>query len=574
MEPERWQCTPPTTTDLIPWQPEPNFRGTFTIFTSCILTLFLCVWSALHVDIQKGRSTKMRYLSKGGWLLIALFCPELLFYIAFQQLRQAMRLTVEGQRFLPVAGASTRSYKMRVLAWVVGVKWEDDGSNSPPDVESSTDGIKSFKPEDASNASPSDPESTESNSGTKPVSRKHRWTLAHGYYAAMGGFVLTDPYIDKSDDHYLPSWQKNGVLTPDGVRFLMQHAPSLIPDLALDDILDRSKADVLARTLLVWQVLWFLLTCIDRAVQGLPLSLLEVITIAHALCSLLTYALWWRKPKDVDHQTVIVGADARLIGAWMSMASVARRCVIGGLLVFGRTSEMQRVEVLKRKNDAGLFFQHRDAGMRASKGILMTRFIFGTATPPKPPDKKGNVGPWSCGWALASRAQEDYNVSLPSSTRYIVPIASLQAYTVDRYELSSTLDVPRTVVITVALGAVYGLPHLIGFTVTFASATERTLWLVGTALVATMGIVLMTVLFLLVFSLCLWDLLLRHFTGTDPRFSEGWGITFERLMWIVGAGVYISSSGYLVVESVRQLFALPSAAFTLPAWGNYWSHIS
>ncbi len=58
------------------------------------------------------------------WLLLALFCPELLFYIAFKQLRVAVRLTLEGQRVLQIAGASARptSHTMQVLAWVVGVR--------------------------------------------------------------------------------------------------------------------------------------------------------------------------------------------------------------------------------------------------------------------------------------------------------------------------------------------------------------------------------------------------------------------------------------------------------------------
>ncbi len=121
----KWQCYPPAslTEPIISWQPEPTFRGTLNIFTSCILTLFLCVWSASHVDIQAGKSTFGRFLAKCGWLLLALFWPQLLFYIAFKQFRVAVRLTLEGQNVLPIAGASRRrSRTMQVLAWVVGVR--------------------------------------------------------------------------------------------------------------------------------------------------------------------------------------------------------------------------------------------------------------------------------------------------------------------------------------------------------------------------------------------------------------------------------------------------------------------
>ena len=38
--------------------------------------------------------------------------------------------------------------------------------------------------------------------------------------------------------------------------------------------------------------------------------------------------------------------------------------------------------------------------------------------------------------------------------------------------------------------------------------------------------------------------------------------------------VYFMGSMYLVVESFRQLFALPPDSFTLPSWGNYWPHFA
>ena len=38
--------------------------------------------------------------------------------------------------------------------------------------------------------------------------------------------------------------------------------------------------------------------------------------------------------------------------------------------------------------------------------------------------------------------------------------------------------------------------------------------------------------------------------------------------------VYFIGSTYLVVESFRQLFALPPDLFTLPSWGNYWPHFA
>ena len=39
----------------------------------------------------------------------------------------------------------------------------------------------------------------------------------------------------------------------------------------------------------------------------MPLSLLELNTLGHALCALLIYMLWWEKPLDVDYPTILSG---------------------------------------------------------------------------------------------------------------------------------------------------------------------------------------------------------------------------------------------------------------------------
>ncbi|TFK87796.1 hypothetical protein K466DRAFT_97244 [Polyporus arcularius HHB13444] len=642
MGPDRskWQCYPPAFVDsesdsvpIISWQPDPTFRGTLDIFTSCILTLFLCVWTASHVDIQTGKSTLGRWLAKCGWLLLALFCPELLFYIAFKQLRVAVRLTLEGQRVLQIAGASARpSRTMQVLAWVVGVRkvelspppdvespergdMQKSASDRPPSVvESPHDQIKirgksppddvlyddKSQPKDAAGASPPDVDFfkdysklEDEISGSPPDGkpsggdvaqavprRKHCWTLVHGFYAAMGGFVLNDPEID-SQDHYLPAWQRNGVLTPMGVLFLMEHAPSLIPDLSSSDILDRSKADGLAKILLVCQVLWFLLTCINRAVEGLPLSLLEVITIAHALCSLLTYALWWRKPKDVEHQTVIEGQDVRPIGAWLSMKSGACRFLIGGLLCFHGKSE-----AYFRKRGAEYWDELRRGSEHTFRKAVMARFPFRTTTR-TPWYVQGSVEgederrAREERWALAEEVHERFSQHDPA--RFVIPTASLQAYATHMPAYPADDDIGlgtiiRNVGIIVVLGAAYGLPHLIGSTVMFASAGERTVWLVATALVAAMGVGFLVVLILLRISLVFLDLLLKLLIdGHDSKtFCDRWSRPSFILGCISVSIVYFSSSAYLVGESLRQLFALPPDAFALPSLplGSYWPHFS
>lgn len=428
------------------------------------------------------------------------------------------------------------------------------------------------------------------------VVRKHPWTLTHAFYAAMGGFVLQGPDgSSNSEARYLLSWQGNGVLTPDGVQFLLQHAPDVIPDLALEDIRDRSKADGLAKALLVCQVLWFLLTCINRSVQGLPLSLLEVSTIVHALCSLLTYGAWWYKPKDISQPTIVASDETtRPIGAWMSMASCPYFYTMGGFVWYGLTSEMDEVVC---DSDAA----HNDPESRDTFHLPATinalfhnlsrvlfeswwdtcrrKFFFGPGgipwyylksfhgidLPPNPDDAQEEAR--KLRWSLAYRAEKQHRwrETIPLSQCLVASETSLQAFTVH--------NALRSFAIAVAVVAVYGLPHLIGFSETFASATEQSLWRIATVLVLVMG----TTLGAGTENGLRVGRLLQRKVATSLQWVSRFEVYCRPTLMIADylfIVVYVFASGFLLVESVRQLFALPPAAFVLPSWGNYWPHFS
>ena len=66
------------------------------------------------------------------------------------------------------------------------------------------------------------------------------------------------------------------------------------------EIKDRGKADPIGKTLVLFQTVWFVMQCIARGVAYLPLTELEILTIAYAAMSLFIYYFWWDKPKDVE----------------------------------------------------------------------------------------------------------------------------------------------------------------------------------------------------------------------------------------------------------------------------------
>ncbi|KAF5495255.1 hypothetical protein CGCS363_v010273 [Colletotrichum siamense] len=81
----------PTATSAEPaatrtWVSEPNGRGTFSLVSSCILTLTICVWTALHLNVPAARSTaRSRALERAKWVLYGIFAPEIVVATAAAQ---------------------------------------------------------------------------------------------------------------------------------------------------------------------------------------------------------------------------------------------------------------------------------------------------------------------------------------------------------------------------------------------------------------------------------------------------------------------------------------------------------
>ncbi|KAG6830134.1 hypothetical protein H0H92_001998 [Tricholoma furcatifolium] len=102
----------------------------------------------------------------------------------------------------------------------------------------------------------------------------------------MGGFNVCPDQADRA----------RVTLDPDDIE------PYLINkdlDISEEDILDKSKGDVLSKSLVVLQVTWFMMQVLARVIQHLAITGLEVATVSFAILNVMTYFCWWRKPLDV-----------------------------------------------------------------------------------------------------------------------------------------------------------------------------------------------------------------------------------------------------------------------------------
>jgi hypothetical protein len=64
---------------------DPKGRGTVSLVTSCFLTLFTCVWTAVHFNARPAQSVYIVTLERFLWMISAIVAPELVLFCALEQ---------------------------------------------------------------------------------------------------------------------------------------------------------------------------------------------------------------------------------------------------------------------------------------------------------------------------------------------------------------------------------------------------------------------------------------------------------------------------------------------------------
>lgn len=127
------------------------------------------------------------------------------------------------------------------------------------------------------------------------------WTQA--WFCVSGG--LRHSEISPADPNVPGS--EEGRYRPRIVLFCDEKGTRLTPTEAIlsaslpaDELITaENKTDSLAKLIVVLQVTWFTVQCIARAAENLPISQLEIGTVAYVGCTILTTAFWWHKPQDI-----------------------------------------------------------------------------------------------------------------------------------------------------------------------------------------------------------------------------------------------------------------------------------
>ena len=75
------------------WTDGPIYRGTASILWSCLVTIFVTIYTVIHMNTPvQHQSTWIRIASKVRWTLVAIIGPELILHSAIIQFRAAQSL--------------------------------------------------------------------------------------------------------------------------------------------------------------------------------------------------------------------------------------------------------------------------------------------------------------------------------------------------------------------------------------------------------------------------------------------------------------------------------------------------
>jgi hypothetical protein len=538
---------------------EDNQRDTISLLISCFATLGLCVYSAVHLNVpRKAERSYWTLLKEFRWCIIGLFAPELILYTAWRQLASARQLRFE------IGQASKNG---------------PNGSLSNKKVVKH-DNVK-YAELTSSQVVVTSEESAQRDAENTP------WTIAHGFYGSMGGFAIDN---DESSNQYGPLFGdiKRLTLTAKGVA-LLAHCGH-IPDISLDDIKDKNKADGLAKLLVCIQAGWMIIQVISRAATKLPITLLEVHVVAHVVCALIMYAIWWHKPRQVTSPTLLQGDWVWPLAAYMYLASrMSGAPPVGKLGRFrNATPELKNLAYFE---DGGAIDKRPASIHRLGTANTLSdgRFALRPATQdldeervPTSPTPENEIeltrrrlaaeavtsNPY-----LRSRFTRPANDTAPGGIAYSIPYATelVQVHSLD-WPNAGLLRRTQSLIMGMVLWSAsmaYGAIHVAAWNYFFPTTLEQLFWRLSSVW-ATFCAAFWLFTHLLAYFIPMID---RIWVSYNER-KLGWFSTIIITTLCILCGVsYIASRAYLVVEAFASIREVPKGVYETPAWSQVFPHL-
>ena len=408
-----------------------------------------------------------------------------------------------------------------------------------------------------------------------PKFRRHLWTQAHSFYATMGGFVVEAHGLEQN---YLPEAQQRMTLTPEGLKMIAKHCPQILPDLPESAIVDKSKANSFTKLVTCAQALWFGVQCVTRSAQGLSISLLEINTAVHAMCTLLVYFLfWWDKPLDVEDPTIFTNVDTHPVMAFLLICDKFPQAHLSPIDL---GDDEHSDPVLDSEDTFTLPFlrhillrQSKDPQFPSPGHLVYHGFAIPTNRTKSDP-ALWKPARWNPAvqdlndvdfqrFKLASEAAKKYELRHTQSRMDFLKVRLHNRP--DLFDSDSATNYKSYIVGFPLAGLLYGSFHLIVWNRSFRGDMDELLWKVSSLTILVSGIPFLI-------GLC-WLILSGELVTGSRRIERYLWYPITCLYFVCFALVYIFCRTFIIVECFLDVFHLPDSAFEVPQWSQYFPHI-
>jgi hypothetical protein len=409
----------------------------------------------------------------------------------------------------------------------------------------------------------------------------------------MGGIAI------ELDPAYSPFFggMKRITLTAKGVA-LLAHCGHL-PEISVDDIRDKNKADSLAKLLVCFQAGWMIVQVIYRQGIGLPSSLLEVHTVAHVVCALLMYAIWWHKPRQVVSPTLLYGESMLPLAAYMYSASRMSGQKPRGKLrrLLNPRPELKQMVYLDEEGKNTVLpvrIATEDGQHGISEASTRNRFVPIPLSPTSrhhqerdlalPEDHASRTRRRLAAKAVAEypairakfqKLEGELKEMLYSdlNERYLVPYAAelVQPYSLN-WPNAGLLRRTESLVMGMTLwGAsmAYGAIHVAAWHYFFPTYAEKLLWHLSSVWVTFCAAFWLMVHVLAYFFPIIDRIWIAY---NERRLGLFWTSVITLLCVLCGVS-FVGSRGFLVVEAFVSIRVVPIAVYETPSWSQVFPHL-
>lgn len=512
-------------------------RGTLSLILSCVLTLTLCVYTAVHLNVPPRKEKKWRTrLRELKWCVVGLFGPELVLFYAWRQWSSANALGHELRGLLEVKDIEKVDYGRRM-----------------------------------------------SNKG-----RENKWTMVQGFYASMGGFVIEPNWMLEDHEADLFGGYKRLTLTPRGVLLLAKCG--YLPDISKDEIEDKSKADKLAKIVVCLQAGWMFVQVISRLADDLPVTLLEVNTLGHVACAFVMYLLWWDKPRQVEEPTIMEGDWIKDLGAFMFISSRIsgrkgeQRQFVGSIKSPPDTICRPHCPIHATNNSESMSEEDDTVEKDPKPTIARQLSSCSGAEEPCPErvytiiakdDEERHIQRFQyAGQAIAKykAVRERFEPRIPGDSDFIALGDTFLVSRASNWPTDGLLRNVHGLLMGTILWfgtIVYGAIHTAAWRSYFPTVAEKWLWHSSSIWVAISGVIWLLV-----------NLIAKLYPPIDEfwiafqkrKTHWGWDWLFGPLCAVCGL-MYIFARAYLVIEAFISIRQLPVTAYNQPGWVQAIPHL-